>query len=370
MNCSAISIKLRQFCFVCGCFVLACLASGATAQEKQPTYEWNRIETKTDASFRGLAVVDDQTFWVSGSNGTVLRSTDGGKTIENVSVPNADDRDFRDIHAFDNRTAIVMNAGSPGVLYRTTDAGKNWTRVYNDTRKEIFFDAMDFWDAQRGVAFGDPIDGRMVIIVTADGGKTWKEIDRNLQPELKKGEAGFAASGSCLVADGKQSILIATGSHVEGESNETSRILLSRDLGKQWSSMDVPIMRNQSSGIFSLAIVNREKTMIAVGGDYLKPGATSDNCAISLDAGRTWQAVKKNPPNGFRSAVATAKLGNTVLVIAAGTNGIDLSLDLGKTWKPVSKISTNAIAFAPGGQRVYSVGPKGSVAIGSLKKQR
>jgi photosystem II stability/assembly factor-like uncharacterized protein len=96
----------------------------------------------------------------SGSNGTVLRNVNGGKTFNDVSVANATERDFRDVHAFDANTAIVMNAGSPGVFFRTLDGGKIGSRVYNDLREDIFFDALDFWDDRHGVASGDPIEGR------------------------------------------------------------------------------------------------------------------------------------------------------------------------------------------------------------------
>ena len=52
-------------------FVLL-LCCSVTAQTVQ------LLTSGTKTSIRGLSVVDDKTVWVSGSNGTVGRSLDGG----------------------------------------------------------------------------------------------------------------------------------------------------------------------------------------------------------------------------------------------------------------------------------------------------
>ena len=52
----------------------------------------------------------------------------------------------------------------------------------------------------------------------------------------------------------------------------------------------VPIIRNQSSGIFSLCKI-RENTIIVVGGDYTQPEKTSQNCAISLTNEQLWKPI-------------------------------------------------------------------------------
>jgi len=45
--------------------------------------------------------------WVSGTEGTVLRTTDGGKSWDALKVPKADTLDFRGIRAFDAETAVL-----------------------------------------------------------------------------------------------------------------------------------------------------------------------------------------------------------------------------------------------------------------------
>src|SRR6201747_2216138 len=58
-------------------------------------------------SFRGLSVVNDSTLWVSGSKGTVGKSLNGGKIFEWMKPKGFENRDFRDIEAFDSKTAII-----------------------------------------------------------------------------------------------------------------------------------------------------------------------------------------------------------------------------------------------------------------------
>ena len=46
------------------------------------------LDSRVESSFRGLSVVNQKVVWVSGTGGTVLRTIDGGKNRENISVPN------------------------------------------------------------------------------------------------------------------------------------------------------------------------------------------------------------------------------------------------------------------------------------------
>src|SRR5882672_2977318 len=88
-----------------------------------------QIELLTDnnkISIRGLSAVNDKIVWVSGSNGAVGRSVNSGKTWQWITVKNFEKKDFRDIEAFDERTAIIMAIGEPAFILKTTDGGKTW----------------------------------------------------------------------------------------------------------------------------------------------------------------------------------------------------------------------------------------------------
>src|ERR1700754_191932 len=66
------------------------------------------LTSGTKTSIRGLSAVTDKIVWVSGSSGTVGRSVDGGETWKWMTVKGYEKNDFRDIEAFDDKTAFIM----------------------------------------------------------------------------------------------------------------------------------------------------------------------------------------------------------------------------------------------------------------------
>src|SRR5689334_2220981 len=111
----------------------------------------NIIDSGRKISLRGLSVVDDNVIWASGSSGTVARSVDGGKTFEWLTVAGYEKRDFRDIEAFDANTAIIMGISEPAIILKTKDGGKSWYKVFEDSTKGMFLDAMDFDEKGNGI---------------------------------------------------------------------------------------------------------------------------------------------------------------------------------------------------------------------------
>lgn len=350
-------------CFVSFAVIVACVSCAGVERSDTGAdveFVFERRPLGIDASFRGLAVASDGAVWVSGSEGVVLRSVDGGNTFEFVPVPAATSLDFRDVHAFDRDTALVVSAGSPGVIYRTEDAGATWEEVFRDDRPEVFLDAMDFLDTRRGFAFGDPIDGRFCLVATADAGRTWRESAPEARPVALPGEAGFAASGTCMIA-ARGHLMIGTGGHLEDRRDEHSRLLVSRDGGSSWADARVPIPRSPGAGVFSLCRLD-DGRIVAVGGDYLAPDECAGNNAFSDDDGATWR-VAASPPGGYRSVVIKQDAGEGELLFAAGINGLDVSLDRAKSWRRIAGEEINVLAAAPEGGRVYAAGPRGSVWV-------
>ena len=64
---------------------------------------WKEQDSQSTASLRGLSVVDSKVAWASGTDGTVLRTIDGGNSWQRRSIthPGADELDYRDVQAFD-----------------------------------------------------------------------------------------------------------------------------------------------------------------------------------------------------------------------------------------------------------------------------
>src|ERR1043166_5688398 len=156
----------------------------------------------TRSSYRGLSVVDGKTVWISGSRARFLRTSDGGQSWKVDSIAGDSTSDLRDIEAFDDRSAIAISAGPAeqghAKIFRTVDGGASWTTVFSTDQKGVFFDALSFWDRDHGIVMSDPIDGKLFLLVTDDGGRSWSRVAADGLPTMLPNEAAFAASGTCL----------------------------------------------------------------------------------------------------------------------------------------------------------------------------
>lgn len=319
---------------------------------------WPIFDTGTTASLRGVCGVDRRIAWASGSAGTVLRTVDGGSRWQTVSVPDAESLDFRCIHAFDAQAAVVLSAGSPARLYRTTDGGRQWTLVYEDTRPEIFFDALQFDQAGFGIAFGDPIDGQIQLITSSDFGSTWLRRDVYTSPAVAPGEAGFAASNSAM-ALASDRILIGLG----GESpTRRARVARADRYGRQWEIIETPLAASKSAGIFSIAFVDAN-TAVAVGGDYLQPEYAQSHWAVSEDGGRTWRQPEHTGPRGYSSCIAAFPALGPDVLLAVGPYGLDISADGGRRWVGADDTPWHALDTTPDGNAVWMAGADGRVGV-------
>lgn len=334
-------------------FFIPFLLFAATAAAQQ----WTRVNVPTTASLRGLSVVGDTAVWASGTEGTVIRSIDGGRAWSLMKVPGADKLDFRGIHALDDQTAVIISSGpaekGQARIYRTSDGGRNWTQVFEEKRAGIFFDSIAFWDRRHGIVLSDPVDGRFALFTTDDGGSTWKQIPPPALPPALPNEGAFAASNSCLAAEGKSNVWFSTG------GAKVARVFRSSDRGKTWTVSETPLHpKNASSGIFSL-VFSDARNGVAVGGDYQHPTSSDlPNVLRTRDGGKAWEALAATDPPGvyFSSVVLAGKR-----IIAAGSSGVWSN---SRGWKHESSESLNAVAVGRG--VLWAVGPKGKVLKRSI----
>lgn len=297
-----------------------------------------------NTSIRGLSVVNDKTVWVSGSNGTVGRSTDGGTTWQWMTVKGFEKTDFRDIEAFDAKTAVIMGIASPAYILKTTDGGSSWKLVYENKDSTMFLDAMEFWNEQSGIVIGDPSHNNMFVARTFDGGQSWQPVPGKNLPVVDKGEACFASSGTNVRKLNKQEAVFITG-------GMRSRLFI-RD-----QQIDIPILQGrETTGANSVAVKNK-KTLVIVGGDFNAKDSTTRNCVLTFDGGKTFSAPA-TPPHGYRSCVEylTKKTW-----ISCGLNGVDISTDDGNTWAWISKESYHVCRKAKKGKAVYFAGGGGRI---------
>jgi photosystem II stability/assembly factor-like uncharacterized protein len=333
---------MKTIFFLLALFILSPAASA----------QWQKQAVNTTASFRGLSVVNDQVIWASGTGGTFIRTTDGGKTWKVGTVSGAEKLDFRDIEAFDANTAYVLSIGNGenSRIYKTTDGGETWKLQFTNKNEKAFFDAIACWDKNNCIAMSDPVDGRYVLISTKDGGAHWNPINTAKMPAAIEGEAAFAASGTCLIAGGKNDAYIVSG-------GKAARVFRSTNRGRTWSVAETPIVKGtDGSGIFSIAMRDRLHGVI-VGGNYEKDTQKENNLAFTSDGGKTWNAG--TGLTGYRSGVAFI---NDKKIIAVGSSGWDLSYDGGKTWQNTGTRENFNAVQSRGEESIWAVGEKGMIA--------
>jgi photosystem II stability/assembly factor-like uncharacterized protein len=185
----------------------------------------------TSALLQAVSPVTDDVVWVSGHQATYARSLDGGTTWEADVMPGAEGLQFRDVAAFDDRTAYLMSSGTGDLsrIYRTDDGGESWRLQYTAMHPEAFLDCMDFWSPDRGLVYGDEVDGVPFLLHTEDGGDSWARVDAAGLPDALDGEGGFAASGTCLITGEDGRAWVETGAGGRG------RVLSTADFGVTWS---------------------------------------------------------------------------------------------------------------------------------------
>jgi photosystem II stability/assembly factor-like uncharacterized protein len=326
--------------------VVLLIALALSLPQRSP--QWTIQASGISARLRGVSAVSGRVVWASGNNGTVVRTSDGGKSWKQLHIPDAEKLDFRDVDAVDEKTAYVLSIGNGPAsrIYKTVDAGATWTLQFTNDDEKAFFDAMAFRDARRGLAFSDSVGGRFIVLETSDGTK-WTRVPEDRFPPALDGEGAYAASGSNVVVMGD---LIWIGT-------TASRVLRSADAGRSWTIASTPLPTGSSAGIFSIAFRDRANGMV-VGGDYKKEAEAVNNAAITSDGGQTWTLVKGL--SGFRSAVAYVP-GMRRTIVATGPAGSDYSTDDGLSWKPIPGPGFHALTFAPGSRAGWGVGERGAI---------
>jgi hypothetical protein len=329
------------------------LCASSTSILAQKDHHIRILDSGRDISIRGLSVVDEQTLWCSGSKGTVARSIDGGQHFEWMTVQGYEKRDFRDIEAFDKNNALIMGIDAPALILKTKDGGLSWQKVFEDSTKGMFLDAMVFDAKGSGSVVGDPIEGQLFQAYSTDFGDTWLQSKQTL--ELAQGEAFFASSGTNIqstgdkdfpylwVSGGLQSRLFYKGHHYP-----------------------LPLQKGKTStGANSIARYGKQAFI--VGGDFAQD-KSSDSNSLWVQLGKELQFTPPNkPPLGYKSCVIYC---SKHILIACGTSGVDISYDGGQNWQNISKESYHVVQKAKRGNAVFLAGSKGKIAKMNIKQEQ
>jgi hypothetical protein len=220
---------------------------------------------------------------------------------------------------------FALSIESPGLLYKISKHDFSSTLVYKNTHEQVFFNSIKFWNESVGIAVGDPIDNCLTIIMTHDGGNTWKKIPCHSIPPTQEGEVGFSASNTNMVINSNQ-VWIFTGGAV-------SRAFYSQDKGETWSVNNIPFIKGgEMTGVFSGDFYSDTVGFI-VGGDYDNPESKVSNKALTINGGKNWM-VKSTGENmfGYASCVQYVPNSGGQQLVVVGKTGLYYSKDNGETW--------------------------------------
>jgi photosystem II stability/assembly factor-like uncharacterized protein len=239
-----------------------------------------------------VSPVNSRVVWAAGTGGTYVVTTDGGETWKAAVVPGAKNLQFRDVYGVSDKIAYLMsipnNTDTTGFrIYKTVDGGATWTIQFKNETVNAFYDCFAFWTPNRGITHSDSVNGVFPDIRTTNG-LTWQSIADNMPPALL-GEASFAASGTCIAAQGESNAWIATG------GSTIARILATRDGGDTWNAYDTPLVSSASAGGITVAF--RDPWNGILGGGDLASNKSAET-ATSNDGGQTWTLTNKPPVEG------------------------------------------------------------------------
>jgi len=307
------------------------------------------LSQKKGVSIRGMAVPNKNTIWASGSKGSIAKSVNGGSEFEWLQVKGYESRDFRSIHAWDDKEAIIVAVAAPAIILKTKDGGATWYKVYENSDTLMFLDAIHFKDSSNGLVVGDPINNQIFLLRSNDKGENWNEVPTSyFKTPLEKGEAFFASSGSNIAQLSKADFLVSGGLR--------SRLWINGE------AINIPIIQGgKTTGANSMAISPNGNNLMIVGGDFMKDTSRLQN-AVGLK-----QLLRKSKwvisrslghPNGYRSGVEYI---TDSILIACGTTGVDISINQGKSWELISTESFHVVRKQPNTKAVFLAGAGGRI---------
>jgi photosystem II stability/assembly factor-like uncharacterized protein len=289
-------------------------------------------------SIRAIAPLDEHRVWFAANSGRV--GLIDSLTPKLATIKYEDSLlAFRSIASIRN-AVFVLSVANPAVLYKIGFDGESATNieeVYVEKGERVFYDAMAFWNDSEGIAMGDPTEGCLSIIITRDGGNSWKKLPCSVLPPVEDGEAAFAASNSNISLYGDNVWIVSGG--------KRARVFHSGDKGITWEVADTPIIQGKAmTGIYTVDFAD-ETTGVIFGGNWEDKGFNEGNKAITKDGGKTWTLVSNGTGPGYRSSVRFIPGTEGEGMVAVGSPGISYSPDGGESWTELSEEGFYAIEF-------------------------
>ncbi|MBL8016660.1 MAG: T9SS type A sorting domain-containing protein [Ignavibacteria bacterium] len=160
-------------------------------------FSWGTQTSGTSNLLQAVSTPSQDVCWIGGATATVRLTVNGGSTWTNANPnPGVINGDVYNIWAIDGTTALLTTSPAATYIYRTTNAGVNWTQVF--TQAGGFIDAIVMANANTGYAYGDPVSARWSLWKTTNGGVNWDSTGMYL-PQVAT-EAGWN-NAMCVIGN-------------------------------------------------------------------------------------------------------------------------------------------------------------------------
>lgn len=133
--------------------------------------KWVQVQTPVQAMLNRLRFLNDQRGWAVGHDGTILETTDAGKSWQMIYSDTSWGKPFYDILFLDGQHGYVIGANS--AFMRTDDGGKSWTTLEPD----FTFHGLHL-NTLLKLADGTMVIGgeKGLLIRSRDNGETWQHV--------------------------------------------------------------------------------------------------------------------------------------------------------------------------------------------------
>jgi len=253
-------------------------------------------------------------FWGGTYSCGVMKSTDGGVTWNTTGLSFLQSQNIlvQKIAISPSNSNIIVAATSNGI-YRSTDAGANWTNV----QAGYFYD-LRYKTNNANIIFAGSDTNTYKSI---NGGATWTSLNNNI---------GTGGRMSLAVSPANPQVIYALCQTGNGT------LFSSTDGGTTWNNMSVPPANFYGFYDLVLTCSPTDANVVYVGG-----GGSNQDIQKSTDGGSTWSAPIANYIHVDNHDIEPAPNSGTT-VYCTNDGGVFRSYDGGVTWTDLS----NGLAIA------------------------
>lgn len=276
----------------------------------------NKLETGTNFTINSVSFYDERNGFAMGDSGTVLTTSDSGKSWQQINIFNK--KNIYDGYITSSGKSILV--GDSSAFYFSMNFMTEFRQITLAENFTLF--RIHFIDDLTGFVLGN----NGIIMKSLDGGLSWRRIN-SLTNQLLY-DIAFVNESKGFVVGWNGTILKTT------------------DRGETWTKLTPPTRKYLKSVDFE----GENGIIVGGGGEIYK----------SDDAGENWKLIKVDNISGLQKV----KFLNEDVAIAIGSKGIFLVSDnRGETWKQLDEnifVNLTNLSLTPQG-RVFLTGVNGTI---------